>query len=77
MPIKYIILFLIIIFFLFLIHDHQIFEGWQDYVLFPYNYVLTGRDPTYFYRRDRYRRPYRDGFRFYQSYPYPHLRYNL
>ena len=48
-------------------------ENWQDYVLKPYNYVLSGRDPLYFYRKDRYRRPYRDGFKFYKSYPIPHM----
>lgn len=49
-------------------------ENWQDYNLAPYNYILSGRDPLYFYRYDRYRRPYRDGFLFYQSYPVPHMR---
>lgn len=51
-------------------------ETWQDYTLKPYNYIFSGSDPLYFYRRDRYRRPYRDGFRFYQSYPVPHMTYN-
>ncbi len=74
---KYLILILIIAFFLFLLYDKEIFEGWQDYTLFPYNYILSGKDPLYFYRKDRYRRPYRDGFKFYQSYPVPHLRYYL
>lgn len=50
------------------------YEHWQDYMLKPYNYIFSGRDPLYFYRRDRYRRPYRHGFKFYQSYPRPHLR---
>jgi len=48
-------------------------ETWQDYTLNPYNYVLSGKDPLYFYRYDRFRRPYRDGFKFYQSYPTPHM----
>jgi len=52
------------------------FETWQDYTLKPYNYILSGSDPLYFYRYDRYRRPYRDGFKFYQSYPIPHMTYN-
>lgn len=47
-------------------------ETWQDYTLRPYNYIYSGRDPLYFYRRDRYRKPYRDGFKYYQSYPIPH-----
>lgn len=50
-------------------------ETWQDYTLKPYNYIFSGRDPLYFYRYDRYRRPYRDGFKFHQSYPVPHLSY--
>ncbi len=52
-------------------------ENWQDYTLKPYNYIFSGRDPLYFFRYDRYRRPYRDGFKFYQSYPTPHMTYNL
>lgn len=50
-------------------------EKWQDYTLKPYNYILSGKDPLYFYRYDRYKRPYRDGFKFYQSYPIPHMTY--
>ena len=48
-------------------------EHWEDYTLKPYNYIFSGKDPLYFYRYDRYRRPYRDGFQFYQSYPIPHM----
>lgn len=50
-------------------------ETWVDYKLKPYDYIYSGRDPLYYYRYDRYRKPYRDGYRFYQSYPIPHLRY--
>lgn len=50
-------------------------EEWQNYVQKPYNFLLTGRDPLYFYRKDRWRKPYRYPFTFYQSYPFPHLRY--
>lgn len=52
---------------------NQIDEGWEDYRRPPYGYVSTGADPIYYYRRDRYRKPYRWPFRFSQSYPYPHL----
>ena len=47
-------------------------EGWVDYVQEPYKYVREGADPIHYYRRDRYRKPYRHGFKFHQTYPYPH-----
>ena len=50
-----------------------IIENWQNYKLNPYGYIQTGRDPLYFYRRDRYRRPYEDRFLHYKSYPIQHL----
>lgn len=53
--------------------NQKIYENWQDYTLYPYGYIKSGSDPLYFKRKDRYRRPYRDGFKFYQSYPVPHL----
>ena len=51
-------------------------ENWANYKIPPYNFVETGQDPLYFYRRDRYRKPYRYPFKFYQSYPYPHYSYS-
>ena len=48
-------------------------ESFQNYKLNPFGYVYTGNDPLYFYNKDRYRKPYRWPFRFYQSYPYGHL----
>ena len=47
-------------------------ENWVDYTLFPYGYVKSGSDPVNYYRRDRYRQPYRNGFKFIQSYPFTH-----
>tara|TARA_B100000780_G_C21116165_1_gene451603 strand:- start:836 stop:1075 length:240 start_codon:yes stop_codon:yes gene_type:complete len=47
-------------------------EGWVDYTQEPYKYVKEGADPIHYYRRDRYRKPYRHGFKFNQSYPYHH-----
>ncbi len=47
-------------------------ENWVDYKLDPYGYVKSGDDPVHYYRRDRYRKPYRNGFKFVQSYPYYH-----
>jgi len=66
-------IFILIIVFIFIIKSKLTVENWQDYILKPYNYMLSGSDPLYFYRYDRFRRPYRDGFKFYQSYPSPHL----
>jgi len=48
-------------------------EQWVDYIQPPHNYVKTGTDPISYYRRDRYRKPYRNGFKAYKSYPYPHM----
>ena len=67
---------IILAFFLLVITAFNYFktlETWQDYIQKPYGYIFSGSDPLYFYRKDRYRRPYRDGFKFYQSYPIPHL----
>jgi len=50
-------------------------EGWVTYVRSPYNEMESGTDPIQTYRRDRYRKPYRYPYTFYQSYPYPHMRY--
>lgn len=66
------LLVLLIIIILFFVFNKNI-EHWQNYRLYPYHYVYSGSDPLYFYRKDRYRKPYMDGFLFYQSYPYPHL----
>jgi hypothetical protein len=48
-------------------------ENWQDYQLCPYGDVKSGNDPLYFYNYNKYRRPYRWPFRYFSSYPYPHL----
>jgi len=48
-------------------------EGWQDYTMKPYGYVKSGTDPLYFYGHNRYRKPYRYPFKYYRSYPYPHM----
>lgn len=48
-------------------------EGWQDYQLCPFGEVKSGSVPIYFYSYNRYRRPYRWPFRYYSSYPWPHL----
>lgn len=48
-------------------------ELFQDYKLFPYGEVYSGNDPLYFYNYNRYRKPYRWPFKYYSSYPYPHM----
>lgn len=49
-------------------------EYFQIYKRFPYSELNTGKDPLYFYRHDRYRKPYRYPFRYSSSYPLPHKR---
>lgn len=49
-------------------------ELFQDYKLLPYGEVYSGNDPLYFYNYNRYRKPYRWPFKYYSSYPYPHMR---
>lgn len=55
------------------INTNEVNETMQNYIQMPYGYVRSGTDPLYFKRVDRYRRPYEDGFKFFKSYPYPHL----
>lgn len=47
-------------------------ETWESYKKPPYGYVSTGADPIYYYRHDRFRKPYRWPLTFSSSYPYPH-----
>lgn len=51
-------------------------ENWINYKLEPYGYNKTGHDPKYKYNLPRYRKPYRFGYKFEQSYPRMHLRYH-
>lgn len=48
-------------------------ENFQNYKMNPFGEVKTGNDPLYFYNYNRYRKPYRWPFRYYSSYPYPHM----
>lgn len=45
-------------------------ENFVIYKRDPFGYLDTGADPPNFYRRDSYRKPYRDGFKVQTSYPY-------
>ena len=48
-------------------------EYFQDYQLLPYGEVYTGNDPLYFYNYNRFRKPYMWPFKYFSSYPYPHM----
>lgn len=50
-------------------------ENWTMYQEKPYNYQRIGASPLHFYRRDRYRKPYRYPYKFYSEYPTKHFRY--
>ncbi len=63
---KYLILFLFLIIVYCLFTYTQ--ENWTVYQQKPYNYYLSGSSPLGFYRRDRYRKPYRYPFKFNSSY---------
>ena len=51
----------------------QMFERFQDYKMYPYGEVYSGSDPLYFYEYNRYRKPYMWPYKYYSSYPYPHM----
>ena len=53
----------------------QYSEHYATYTMRPYNYIKTGTDPLFFYRRDRFRKPYNYPIQFYKSYPTPHMSY--
>ena len=48
-------------------------EMYQNYMTLPFDEVKTGSNPLDFYRKDKYRKPYRYPFKFHQSYPVPHM----
>ena len=41
----------------------------------PLNYIESGSSPLQYYRRDRYRKPYRYPIKHYDSSPYPNMSY--
>ena len=62
-------------------HKLPLIEKWQDYTINPpgdnkpkdnYQYIDSGFDPIYLYKRDRYTRPYRSPLTFLKSYPVQH-----
>ena len=48
-------------------------EQWQNYMEAPFDFLETGSNPLNFYRKDKYREPYRWPFKFNQSYPLPSM----
>lgn len=50
-------------------------ENWENYQQTPLNYIQSGSSPLGFYRRDRYRKPYRYPLKHYDSSPYPNMSY--
>lgn len=48
-------------------------EAFQTYKVKPFDYLKTGKDSLRFYRKDRYRKPYRWPLKFYKSYPTNHF----
>lgn len=71
------VMFLLYLIFKYLRSNIPLKELWKDYEQSPYNYQLNGADPLYFYRKDRFRKPYRYPLKYYKSYPTKHLSYLL
>jgi hypothetical protein len=73
--IKYLIWFVVLVINISCIYTSYVVynEKFQDYKLYPYGEVYSGSDPLYFYKYNRYRKPYRWPYRYYSSYPYPHM----
>ena len=53
----------------------QLQENWEAYKQSPLNYIQSGSSPLAFYRRNRYRKPYRYPLKHYDSSPYPNMSY--
>ena len=66
---------LVIIFILLCFFMPGALENWVNYKQKPYNYIKTGATPVNFYKRPRYRKPYRYPFQFRKSYPVDHMSY--
>ena len=56
--------------------NNKVKENWEDYKMKPLNYMHSGSSPLSFYRRDRYRKPYRYPLKHYESSPIPHMSYD-
>ena len=48
-------------------------EKFTAYSYGPFDYMDTGTSPLSFYQYPAYRKPYMYPFKYYQSYPYPHM----
>jgi hypothetical protein len=60
---------------LYCINKKKIQENWESYSQTPLNYIQSGSSPLAYYRRDRYRKPYRYPIKHYDSSPYPNMSY--
>ena len=73
-----IIIVIIIILILYVINinlKNKIKENFETYSYGPYNYMDSGASPLTFYKYPVYRKPYMYPYKFYKSYPYPHMSY--
>lgn len=72
--IKYITFYILIIIFIAICFlKPSVLENWVIYKQLPYKHLKTASEPVNFYKQSRYRKPYRYPFKFYKSYPVPHL----
>lgn len=66
---------LLICTFIYCINKKKLQENWESYMQTPLNYIQSGSSPLTYYRRDRYRKPYRYPIKHYESSPYPNMSY--
>ena len=72
--IKHLVIFIVFVVVLSFITNYIVYnESFKDYKILPYGEVYSGNDPLYFYRYDRYRKPYNWPYLYHSSYPYPHM----
>ena len=57
------------------LNKNKLQENWESYMQTPLNYIESGSSPLQYYRRDRYRKPYRYPIKHYDSSPYPNMSY--
>jgi len=67
-----IMIFLIILLFSYMCSKNTL-ERFETYSYGPFNYMDSGSDPLTFYKYPIYRNPYMYPYKFYSSYPYPHM----
>lgn len=71
---KHTIILLLLIFVISIyIKDSEKFVPYETLPRTDFNYWRTGSQPLNFYKLPLYRKPYRFPFRFFKSYPIPHM----